>query len=235
MSKIIAVDGPPSSGKSTVALKLAQEVYALTHKSVLYINPDIMIPCMGILFPSSKQAKLYSIGAALDRAEIVKEDIMKVTVTSKYMENFGYLGYKTGEDLYTYPTPTDDKIDELFNAARIMADYIFIDCDRNPDDLISVMGRGAADQIIQVINPDLRSMSYYGSKLVPEGRLKVMNVMDKDLYLPINETVGHYHGVDFKLPYSRAVKQQGITGTLPQFVKDPVYRNAMSGLAKAVI
>ena len=78
-------------------------------------------------------------------------------------------------------------------------------------------------------------MSFYGSKLVPEGRLKVMNIMDKDLYLPINETAGHYHGVDFKIPYSRAVKQQGITGTLPQFVKDPAYRNAMSGLAKAVI
>lgn len=235
MSKIIAVNGPPSSGKSTVALKLAQEVYALTHKSILYFSPDLMVPCMGILFPSSKQAKLHSVGKALDRTEIYAEDVMMVTVTTKFMENFGYLGYKTGEDQYTYPTPTEDKIDELFKAMKSIADYVFIDCDRNPDEMISVLARSTAEHIIQVINPDLRSMSYYGSKLVPEGTIKVMNVLDKDLYLPITETAGHYHGVDFKIPYSRAVKQQGLTGTLPQFVKDPSYRNAMAGLAKAVI
>lgn len=235
MSKIIAVNGPPSSGKSTVALKLAQEVYALTHKPILYLSPDLMIPCMGILFPSSKQTKLHSIGKALDKTEIFPEDVMSVTNTSKYMENFGYLGYKTGEDQFTYPTPTDDKIHELFNSMKNVAEYVFLDCDRNPEDMISSMGRGASDHIVQLVNPDLKSMSFYGTKLLPEGTIKVMNILDKDLYLPIKETVGHYQGVDFKIPYSRAVKQQGFTGTLPQHVNDSAYRKAMSALAKAVI
>lgn len=235
MSKIIAVNGPPGCGKSTVALKVAQEIYALTHKPVLYLSPDLVIPCMGVLFPSTRPQKLHSIGHALDKTDIFQEDIMAETVTTKYMENFGYLGYKVGETYFTYPTPTDDKIADLFQSMRAIAEYSIIDCDRNQDDLISSLGRGNADHLIQVINPDLKSMSFYGQSLTTEGAIKVMNLLDKDLYLPIKETTNHYKGIDFKIPYSRAVKQQGITGTLPQFVKDPGYRMAMAALAKAVI
>ena len=235
MSKIIAVNGPPGSGKSTVALKLAQEIYALTHKPVLYLSPDLVIPCMGVIFPSTRQQRLHSIGRALDKTDIFQEDIMAETVTTKYMENFGYLGYKVGENYFTYPTPTDDKIADLFQSMRAIAEYSIIDCDRNQDDLISSLGRGNANHLIQVINPDLRSMSFYGQTLTPEGSIKVMNMLDKDLFLPIKETTSHFKGIDYKIPYSRAVKLQGISGTLPQFVRDAGYRMAMASLAKAVI
>lgn len=235
MSKIITVNGPPGSGKSTVCLKLAQEVYSMTHKPTVYISPDLDVPCMGVIFPHTKPIHLHSIGAVLDRTQIFKEDIMAEVVTSKYMENFGYLGYKTGEHQFSYPTPTDGKIYELLDKLTEFAEYIFFDCDRNQDEQMSAIVRGRADHKIQLINPDLRTMCYYGKNLTPEGTIKVMNIMDKDLYLPLQEVAGHFKGVSHKVPYSRAVKQQGISGTLPQMVSDAAYRHAMTKLAKEVI
>ncbi len=235
MSKMIAVNGPPSCGKSTIALKLAQEVYSMTHKPILYLSPDVVIPSLGVIFPTTKQTKLHSLGKALDKTDIYQEDVMSQTVTTKFMENFGYLGFKTGEDQFTYPMPTDDKVIDLFQSMKQIASYIFIDCDRNQDDLISSLGRGHANHLIQIVNPDLRSMSFYGAGLLPENAIKVMNIMAKDLYLPIKETANHYKGIDFKVPYSRAVKQQGINGTLPQYVNDAVYRLALSNIAKVVL
>lgn len=235
MSKIIAVDGPPGSGKSTVALKLAQEIYSKTEKPVLYMSADLVVPCLGIIFPSTKAQRLNSLGRALDRTDILPEDVMAQIVTSKFMENFGYLGYKVGEDVYTYPSPNDDKVIELFEAMRQIAEYSVIDCDRNPEDLISALARGQSDHIVQVFNPDLRSMAFYGRNFENEKGIRVMNIMDNDLFLPIKETANHFGGIKYKLPYSKEVKKQCIVGTLPQYVKDHAYRSVLADIAKAII
>lgn len=235
MSKIITVNGPPACGKSTVALKLAQELYHMTHKPVLYLSADLIIPCMGVIFPYSKQSKLQSLGGILDKVDIYQEDIMAHTVTSKYMENFGYIGYKTGEDQFTYPTPTDGKIRDMFASMMQIAEYIVVDCDRDQNDQISSLARGLASVRIQIVNPDLRSMSFYSNNPIPEDTMKVMNIMDRDIYLPIEETVNHFRGVTARIPYSQQAKQQSYDGTLPQFVKDPTYRLAMARLAKEVV
>lgn len=235
MSKIIAVEGAPGGGKSTVALKLAQEIYAQTGKPVLYLSPDLKIPCMGIIFPSAKAARLCSVGRALDRTEILPEDVMAQIVTSKFMENFGYLGYKVDEDELTYPTPTDDKIYGLFNAMKEIAEYSVVDCDRDENELISSIARGEAEKIVQIFNPDLRCMAYYGKHFDKSNGIKVMNIMDKDIFLPTREVSGHFGGIEHIIPYSREVKQQGIVGTLPQYVNDRAYRSALAKVAKELI
>ena len=42
-------------------------------------------------------------------------------------------------------------------------------------------------------------------------------------------------GVDFTLPFSKALKQQTITGTLSERLPDAKYRSVAAGIAKAVI
>ena len=98
MSKLIAVCGSPGSGKTGLALKLAQELYTITRKRVLLLSVDLAVPVMGYVFPHSKAGDLHSVGKALDKTEIYREDVMKQIVTAKSMPDVGYLGFKAGEN-----------------------------------------------------------------------------------------------------------------------------------------
>jgi len=60
MSKIIAVCGSPSSGKTSLAIKLAQELYYSKKASVLLLSVDLNVPIMGYLFPHRSSEYLCS-------------------------------------------------------------------------------------------------------------------------------------------------------------------------------
>jgi len=163
MSKFIAVCGSPESGKTTLALKLAQELYYSMKTSVLFLSVDLNVPVMGYVFPHCKESDLYSIGKTLDKTDIYREDVMKQIVTVKTMMNFGYLGFKAGENKYSYPRPTEDKVLELFRCMSEIADYVVIDCVSDNEDFISTLAKREADVVIQTITPDLKCMTYFAS------------------------------------------------------------------------
>lgn len=241
MSKIIAVCGGPNSGKTTAALKIAQEIYwQKKGTSVLFLSPDLETPSLGYLFPNCKDVDLHSVGAALDKTDIFKEDLMRQFVNTRTMLNFAFLGFKLGENKYSYPQFTDDKVGQFFAAMRDTADYIVIDCTCSEEDLISRIAKRDCDVAVQIFNPDIRSMVYYASCVnqfvtVEGKKLKVMNIMDNDLYLPIDETKTHFGDMDFVLPYSRPLKQQMITGALSEKLHDGDYCKVVESIAKALI
>ena len=102
MAKIISVIGSPGSGKTTVALKLAQELYCSTSNgAVIYLSPSLKVPALGVLFPNYKPDSVFSLGAMFDKTDIFEEDVLNHLVTVKAMNNFGCLGYMTGENIYT--------------------------------------------------------------------------------------------------------------------------------------
>ena len=72
VSKMIAVCGAPGSGKTTAALKIAEEIYYAKKGSVIFLSPDLNVPCLAYIFPNCKEAELYSVGVALDRTDILK-------------------------------------------------------------------------------------------------------------------------------------------------------------------
>lgn len=198
------------------------------------------VPCLAYIFPNCKEAELYSVGVALDRTDIYREDVLRQMNHVKTMENFGFLGYKAGENSFSYPKATEDKILNLFSLLKELADYVVVDCAGNADELISSMAKSHADRLIQLITPDLKCMAYYSSnagmfEMSASNRIKVMNIADKDLFLPITEVANHFKGVDFTLPFSKALKQQTITGTLSERLPDAKYRSVAAGIAKAVI
>ena len=240
MGKMIAVCGSPNSGKTTAALKLAQEIYGLKKTTVMFLSPDLNVPCMAYLFPNGKDNELYSLGAALDKTDIYREDVLRQTVNVKTMQNFGFLGFKLGENRYSYPQPTEDKILQLFTVLRDSCDYVIVDCTCDSDDMVSSIAKRDCEIAVQMFAPDMKCISYYASCvnqfiLIEDKRIKVLNTMDKDIYLPIHEAETHFKGMDYKLPYERDLKQQMITGALSERLGNCKYRSEIERLAKAVI
>ena len=240
MSKIVAVCGGPDTGKTTFSLKLAQEIYLQKKgNTVIWLSPDLETPALAFVFPNGNDRELFSVGKALDKTDIYKEDVMKQFVNVKTMLNFAYLGFKLGENKYSYPQPTEDKINQLFSVLKDTAEYVVVDCTCKEDDLISRIAKRDCDIAFQLICPDIRSMVYHAScvneYLSVEGKkIKVLNIMDSDLYLPIEEAKPYFGGVDFVLPYSRPIKQQTITGTLSEKLYDSDYRKVLEEIAKRI-
>lgn len=240
MSKLIAVCGSPASGKTTTALKVAEEIYYHTNLPVLFISPDTNIPSLAYLFPRSKENELFSLGEALDKTTITCEDILKQTIYTKNMRNFGFLGLKLGENKYSFPKPTGQKIREFFYSCEQIAPIVVVDCTSYFDDLISEIAIRESDVNIQLISPDLRSMGYYSAyeekyKAFEDKCVKVITLMDNDLFLPIEEIKTHFKSIEYVIPYSRALKQQAITGTLVEKISDIPYKSVCLNIAKRVL
>ena len=100
--KIIAVWGSPHSGKTTFATKLATAIYSSFKSTVITLYTDLQTPMIPVLFPFDKPEDLGSVGYPLSRTEVEQSDIINNLVTVKEMQNFGFLGYRTGENRYTY-------------------------------------------------------------------------------------------------------------------------------------
>lgn len=235
VGKLIAVSGPPGSGKTTLTLKLAQEVHEKTKKKVIYLSPDTLIPAMGAIFPKRDKASMLSLGAALEQVNLAITDILGVIATTKAMPNMGYLGYIPGDGPYSYAALSEKKVLQMFQLMRDNFDYIFIDCDRSRDDLISTIGCGLCDHLIQIINPDIKSIAYYGFEEIPERAIQVLNILDNDIYLPIQDTNAHFPKIQFTVLYSRAVKMQMYNGELMDLLQDPIFRKAIKPIADLIL
>lgn len=241
MGKLIAVCGSPNSGKTTLSMKVAKSIYDNNKgRTVIFVSPDVITPTLGYIFPNSKDENMYSLGVALDKTDIFKEDVERQFVTTKTMRDFAFLGFKLCENRYSYPDPTEDKICQLFAALREEADYIIIDCTSDESDLISNIAKRDCDIAIQVYNPDIKSMVFYCSCinqfLMIEGKtVKVLNTLDNDLYLPMDEVQKKCGDMKFVVPYSRQLKQQMITGTLSEKLHDNKYLKVIDEIAKVVM
>ncbi len=240
MSKMISFCGSPNSGVTTASLKFAQELYNHHKCSVVYLSPDMSVPSMAYLFPNGKDSEIYSLGVTLDKTDIYKEDVIRQFVCVKTMSDFSFLGFKFGENKYSYPRPTEDKIVQLFSALRETVDYVVVDCSHYEDDLISAIAKRDCDMAFQFFNPDFKCLTYYTSCVnqflsVQEKKKKVLNLMDADTYLPIDETKSYFGGMDYILPYSVQIKQQMITGTLSERIRDKGYQSMIQDMVKAVV
>lgn len=241
MAKIIAVIGSPGSGKTTVTLKIAQELYcATTSGAVIYLSPSLKIPALGVLFPNYTPDSIFSLGKMLDKTDIYEEDILYHLVTVKAMKNFGCLGYKAGENRYSYPDLTDDKVKALFDVLHTMAGYVFVDCTEEENDLISQYALGMADEVIMVLSPDLKSMVYLASNESllghhAERAIRVLNINENEHYSPIDDVRTNVKNIAYIIPYSKQIRGQHLDGLLYERAKDKKYRSEISKIINRIM
>ncbi len=241
MAKIIAFCGTPCSGTTTVCLKAAQEVYLKTQNgAVIYVNPSLKIPALGLLFPNYTPDSLFSLGSMFDTTDIYEEDVLNHLVTVKNMQNFGCLGYKSGENKNSYAHLTIDKVEGLFKTLKEMAGYVFVDCTNDEDDLISKYAMSIADMVVMVISPTLKSMTYLSSNKESFGSnfekiIKVLNTTDDDLFYPTEDVKGLVKDVYAVLPFCKAVKGQQLDGLLYTLIKDKKFLKELRKLTQILM
>lgn len=241
MPKLIAFYGSPGSGKTSIALKTAMETYIQTKDEVIaFLSPDMTVPSVALLFPNYAPDEVVSLSDIFDNTAITNESLLKNGVTVKNMKDFFALGFKAGENRYSFPTPTPEKINSLFSALSDVAGYIFVDCTNDETDEISKKALAMADAVVRIITPDLKGMAWYSSnknsdRTEGEDLFNVVSITEKDLYLPTEEVCTKLHSIAALLPYSKALKQQMLDGRMYERLSDKAYTKKIMSLAGKLI
>lgn len=243
MAKYIAVWGSPSSGKTTFSTKLAQTIYDEYQSTVIVVYCNCETPVLPVIFPNHRAEDLLSLGTVLAKADITQESVISQIVTLKNRVNFGFLGFKDGDNKYTYPSFGEDKAKLFCEVLGTLADYIIIDCTSDLSDPLSLVAIKDADEVIRLASPDLKSITFFSSQLPlysdPVYRLNAhiqgINVPDEDLFMPIEEVKSGIPDTRFVIPYSKEVKEQLLDGRLFRAVRDKKYRQKILAITEKVI
>jgi len=242
MAKIIAFCGSPASGKTSIAMKTAMEVYCSTKdEKVVFLSPDLNVPSIGLLFPNYNPDEVCSLSKTLDNTDISTESIIENAVTVKSMKDFLCLGFKAGDSKYSFPAPTEDKITALFSSLNEISGYVFVDCSSDEADAISQRALITADVVVRLVTPDLKGMAWLSShKKMPDRTedndlFNIVNMTDKDLFNPVEEIHSKLNTVLVVLPYSHRLKQQMLDGRMSERFNDKQFNKKIKTIAERMI
>lgn len=243
MAKTIAVWGSPHSGKTTFATKLACAIYEEYQSTVIVLYSDMVTPTLPIIFPNEKSEDMTSIGKVLSEIEITKESVVKQIMTVKNKVNLGFLGFRDGENKFTYPRFDEDKVSTMLASIGELCDYLIVDCTSSLSNPIAGAAVKTAGQVIRLASPDLSSVSFFSSQLRlyadPAYRLSEqitgLNVTSEDIYLPIEDAKKRIPDVRFTIPYCREVKQQMLDGKLYAEVADKKFNEKLRAITEKVV
>lgn len=236
MKRLIAVWGSSGSGKTTFATSLASTLYSYLRQEsrVAVVYSDQNTPAISYLLPRQKKESIHSLGMTLSRPVISKTEVLKNIITVSGRKNFGVLGFIDGENIYTYPSFDTDKVMQFFEQLGDIVDYIVVDCSTDAQNPFTESVLKKSDLIFNVINPDLKSISWSASsrKLLAMNSLHkkavtVLNHVRNDINLPEDDRL-RTEGEDVvMLPYSKAISQKWFEGMLLTGSSDSSYEKAV--------
>lgn len=243
MGKIISIWGSPNSGKTTLSIKLAQYIYEKYKAVVIVLFCDEMTPMLPVILPNTKSDQLFSVGEPLSKVDATESEILKNIVTFKGKNNLGFIGYKDGENKYSYASFSNTKAFNLLATLKMIADFVIVDCTSNMiNNILSTVAIEQSDNIIRTSTPDLKCISFFSSQLPlysdPKYKLEkhlfLLNNIENEFYMPINEAKSHFN-CELILPYSKEVKQQLMNGELIKRLHDKKYNAIIKSLAEKVV
>lgn len=211
--QILAVWGSPSSGKTVTAVKIAREL-SLNRKNVAVVFCDGVCPALPTVLKTKKPVE-GSIGEVLAAPNVTQELILKNCECPARNPYISFLGYKAGENVFTYAEYAKERAVDLLVLLRHIADCVVVDCASSlTDSILSTAALEVADAVLRLGSCDLKGVSYFMSSLPliadrrfkPEKHIRVLSNVK-----PRQDSGGYentYGGVSYKLPHVAAIEEQ---------------------------
>jgi len=246
MGKMIAVWGTPNSGKTAFSMKLAEHLYLTGRRKqvkVVVVFTDVTTPTMPVIFPLYRSDDIYSLGDLLAKTTITADDIFSYTTLIKGKENFGVIGYRETENRHSHPEYTKEKAQSFLRILVSNTDYTIVDCMTNPDDsVLSETALEEANRSVKLVTPDLKCLSYSMSQnkhlfargYMPPTQISVINTPVQAFSMPVSDVRSHLGKIDFTLPFSTALAEQSLEGTMSEELRDRKYMQAVEMIAAKV-
>lgn len=130
---VLAVWGSPSSGKTTVSVKLA-DYLARKKKNVLLIFADMTAPPLPCICAAGDLEGEKSLGSILAATHVTENLIKKNCMFYRKNDYLSMVGMLKGENVFTYPPYDQTQAVELIEQAREVAPFVIIDCGRHYHD-----------------------------------------------------------------------------------------------------
>jgi len=218
--QVLAVWGSPSSGKTTVSVKLAKHL-ADKKRNVVLLLCDMTAPMLPCICPPSDLEWERSLGSILAATHVTDTLIKQNCITHKKISYLTLIGMLKGENVFTYPPYNAEIATELLDHLRDIAPYVIIDCSSYiANDILSAVALMEADSVLRLVNCDLKSISYLSSQLPllkdnkwdADKQYKVAsNVKTNQASEHIEQVLGN---VVFKIPHSDELENQALAGDL---------------------
>lgn len=211
--QILAVWGSPSSGKTITSIKIAREL-SLSSKNVVVVFCDTVCPTLPTVLKTKKPIE-GSMGEVLTAPNVTQELILKNSTCPDKNPNISFLGYKAGENVFTYAEYAKERAVDMLVLLRHIADYVVVDCASSlTDSILSTAAIEVADTVLRLGNCDLKGVSYFMSSLPliadrrfkPEKHIRVLSNVKPGQAAGGYENA--YGGVSYRLPHISALEEQ---------------------------
>lgn len=216
MGKVIAMWGSPNSGKTTVSIKLAKELSK--QNSVIVLFSDILAPVIPTLRDDVDTKK--SLGNVLSSATLDNDVILKNCIEVGKIKNIGFLGYAQGENVFTYPQYTEERVKDLIDHLKELADYVIIDTSSNfVNDLITIVALEVSDKVLRINSSELKNISYFDSylPLLIDSRFKSdthINILSNSRCDDPEDELEDIFNISSTINHSEEIREQGLCSDL---------------------
>lgn len=235
---LIAVWGSPNSGKTITSVKLAQAL-AARKQNVLILCCDALCPSLATIAPHGA-AQHSSLGELLSLPALTQEELLRYALPLEASPYIALLGYKKGDNAFTYASYDRTRAVDLLTLARHLADVVLVDCSSYlSSDPLSTVALELADHTLHLHSCSLKSLMFYASylPLLADARFHHSSVASVLSNIKPEQDVEGYRqvfgGIQLQLSHVTQLEQQAAAAQLLENLsgKEAVdYQNALQSI-----